>query len=114
MNAAVRMVLMVAGALAIVALAGWIFFMIIGNFNRAPRNADGAFEGVVTSVSRDRMRLETDSGDSVRIDTWSVCGDNTNRHISTGDRIVVYADRDLFDYEAWRILDATGQPACPR
>lgn len=82
---------------------------------RAQRNADdGAFVGTVGRVWSDGMRLDTDDGGSIRIDTWAVCGDNTARNIRMGDRVRVYASRSLFSYDAWRILDEEGQPACSR
>lgn len=102
----------IAVTLVLVFVAAFIFFNVIGGANNAQRNSDGAYEGVASRVSRDRLTLDVDGGGSVRFDTWSVCGDNTSRFISTGDRLVVYGDRDLFDYEAWRILDENGDPAC--
>ena len=102
----------IVATLAVVFVAALIFFNVIGGSNNAQRNADGAYVGVVSSVSRDRLTLDVDGGGSVRFDTWSVCGDNTSRFISTGDRLVVHGTRDLFDYEAWRILDENGNPAC--
>ncbi|QEO10334.1 hypothetical protein [Protaetiibacter larvae] len=78
-----------------------------------PRNEDGAFEGTVTSVREDGLDLRI--GDAtMRVDTWAVCGDDTARHISVGDELVVFADRETFDYDAWRILTPDGDPACPR
>lgn len=77
------------------------------------RNSNGAFEGVVTNVREDGLRLELSDGSSMRIDTWDVCGDNTARHISLGDQLIVEAERDGLGYDAIRILDATGEPACP-
>lgn len=105
-------VVTVAITLVIVFVAALIFLNVIGGSNSAHRNTDGAYEGIVSRVSRDGLTLDVDGGGSVRFDTWSVCGDNTSRFISTGDRLVVYGDRDLFDYEAWRILDQNGDPAC--
>lgn len=82
---------------------------------RTRRNAeDGAIEGTVNRVWRDGMTLDTDNGQTIRIDTWLACGDNTSRTISSGDRVRVYANRDFLSYEAWRVLDQDGQPACSR
>lgn len=99
------------GGAVVILAAGLVLFA--GCAGSHPRNADGAFEGTVASVRSDRLTLDLVDG-SVRIDTWSVCGDDTARHIAVGDEIVVFADRDLFSYEAWRILDEDGQPACSR
>lgn len=100
------------GSAAVVVLAAGTI-LLVGCAGSHPRNEDGAFEGTVTNVRSDRLTLELSDG-SVRIDTWSVCGDHTARNISVGDEITVFADRDLFSYEAWRILDENGEAACPR
>lgn len=94
-----------------IVLAGLLWWQ--SGVGSVPRNEAGAIEGTVTRVSRDNMRVETPDG-SVTIDTWAVCGDNTNQHIAQGDTVQVYANRDLFSYDAWRILDADGENACPR
>lgn len=86
-------------------------FALTANRGRAQRADDGAFHGEVTRVRSDRLTLRTDSG-TIRVDTWGVCGDRTNVHLSTGDQIQVYASRDFFSYDAWRILNADGTPAC--
>ncbi|HZK06244.1 MAG TPA: hypothetical protein VFC82_10450 [Actinomycetaceae bacterium] len=78
-----------------------------------PRNEDGGFVGTVTSVGRDNLRMDVGEG-NMWVDTWAVCGDHTSQHISVGDEIVVFADRELFSYDAWRILDVAGEPACDR
>lgn len=106
-------VITVIATLAIVAvvIAGLLWWQ--SGVGRVPRNSDGAIEGSVTRVWQDKMRVETSDG-SVTIDTWAVCGDNTRQHISEGDTVQVYANRDLFSYDAWRILDEAGEPACPR
>lgn len=79
---------------------------------QASPNADGDYTGVVTRVWSDGLRLDVDSGGSIRVDTWEVCGDATPRHIDAGDRIAVSATRDIFSRDAWQILDADGEPAC--
>lgn len=80
---------------------------------RYPRNAEGGFEGQVTAVIEDYLDLSVD-GRTMRVDTWAVCGDDTARHISVGDTIILFADREVTDYDAWRILTPGGEPACPR
>lgn len=75
-------------------------------------NTYGGFQGTVSRVWEDGLRLDLGNGESLRIDTWDVCGDHTARNISVGDQITVFADRDFFSYEAWRILDANGEPIC--
>lgn len=78
------------------------------------RDADGGFQGTVTSVGQDNLRMDVTGGGNMWVDTWAVCGDRTSQNISVGDDIIVFADRELFSYDAWRILDASGEPACPR
>lgn len=63
-------------------------------------------------VWEDGVRLDVDGGRSVRVDTWDVCGDHTARNISVGDRVVVFADRDGFGYDATKIVDAAGNQPC--
>lgn len=106
-------ILTVAATLLIVAIVAAGLFWWQSGVGRVPRNDAGAIEGQVTRVRNDNMRIETSDG-SVTIDTWAVCGDNTRQHISEGDRVQVYANRDLFSYDAWRILDENGESACPR
>lgn len=89
-----------------------VAFLAIAGPDRAPRSAEGAFEGSVSRVWQDGMTLEVDGGATVRLDTWSVCGDRTASNIAVGDELRVYADRDLLSYEAWQILDPSGEPAC--
>lgn len=78
----------------------------------ADPNADGDFVGVVSRVWEDGLRLDVDSGGSIRVDTWNVCGDATARNISVGDRITVSAERDILNFDAFEILDEDGRPAC--
>lgn len=51
--------------------------------------------------------------DTIRVDTWGVCGDDTRRHLSEGDQITVFGELDVITYDASEILDARGEPACP-
>lgn len=72
---------------------------------------EGAFVGQVTRVWSDGLNMDT-PGNNIRIDTWQVCGDRTAANISVGDTVHIWATRDLFSYEAWRIQTPTGDPAC--
>lgn len=96
--------------LVLLALAA---LLLSGCTSRTPRNAEGAIDGVVTRVGRDNMNIDVEGGGNIRIDTWGVCGDATNQNINVGDQVQVFASRDLFSYDAWRILDDAGEPACP-
>lgn len=86
--------------------------LVAGCASRTPRNEDGAIVGTVTRVRRDSMNLDVEGGGNVRIDTWGVCGDSTADNISVGDTVTVFASKDLFSYDAWRILDENGDRAC--
>ncbi len=88
------------------------FGLVVGCSAKGQVNADGALEGTVARVWEDGMNLDIPDGNTVRIDTWSVCGDFTAANIAQGDTVQVWASRDLFSYEAWRILDSNGEPAC--
>jgi hypothetical protein len=74
-------------------------------------DADGEFTGTVREVREDEIEVEVDD-DTLRFDTWDVCGDNTEEHISEGDEVTVVAERDDDDYDALRILDADGDELC--
>jgi membrane protein implicated in regulation of membrane protease activity len=74
-------------------------------------DADGEFTGTVSEVREDEIEVEVD-GDTLRFDTWDVCGDNTEEHISEGDEVTVVAERDDDDFDALRILDADGDELC--
>lgn len=77
-----------------------------------PRNDEGGIEGTVESLREDSLVLRVGE-DTIRVDTWAVCGDSTRRHISVGDQITVFGELDLITYDASEILDAAGEPACP-
>lgn len=69
-------------------------------------------EGTVERVWEDGLRLQT-QGDSVRVDTWAVCGDTTPLHIRAGDTLRIEGDQELTGLDAAAITRADGQPACP-
>jgi len=97
-------------ALAVVAVMSLVVTGCVAGA-KFPRNDEGGFEGTVTSVGQDNLRMDVGDG-NMWVDAWAVCGDNTSQNISVGDEILVFADRELFSYDAWRILDADGEPAC--
>lgn len=66
----------------------------------------------MTRVWSDGLRLDVDSGGSIRADTWEVCGDSTPQSIAVGDWIAVFASWGLFRRDAWQVLDAEGEPTC--
>lgn len=87
--------------------------LVTGCASRTPRN-EGGIEGTVTRVRRDSMNLEVADGGNIRVDTWAACGDSTADNISVGDTVTVFASKDLFSYDAWRVLDENGDRACSR
>lgn len=95
--------LIVAGALGLTACA---------SSGDVSPDADGNFVGVVTDVREDGLNMDVDSGGSMRVDTFAVCGDNTRQFISVGDRLTITADREAVDFDAITILDEAGEPAC--
>jgi hypothetical protein len=80
--------------------------------SNTPRNEQGGIEGTVESLREDSLVLRV-GDDTIRVDTWAVCGDDTRRHISEGDQITVFGELDVITYDASEILDAAGEPACP-
>lgn len=93
---------MIAGALALSACSS----------DDVSPDADGNYVGVVTSVREDELEMDVDSGGSMRVDTFAVCGDRTPAFISVGDRLTITADRETVGFDAITILDEAGQPAC--
>lgn len=68
-------------------------------------------EGTVERVWEDGLSLKV-GADSVRIDTWAVCGDATPLHIRVGDRLSIEGDRELVSLDAARITRADGVEPC--
>lgn len=77
-----------------------------------PRTDEGGIEGTVESTREDSLVLRVGE-DTIRVDTWGVCGDDTRTHIAVGDEITVFGNLDVITYDATRILNADGDPACP-
>ena len=99
-------------ALPITALALISPVLLVGCISSTPRNAEGGIEGTVESTREDSLVLRV-GDDTIRVDTWGVCGDETRTHISVGDEITVFGSLDVVTYDATRILDAAGEPVCP-
>lgn len=98
---------------ALVALALITPFLLSACTSTTPRNDQGGIEGTVESLREDSLVLRVDE-DTIRVDTWAVCGDSTRRHIAVGDQITVFGELDVITYDASEILNAAGEPACPR
>lgn len=93
--------LLVVGALALSACG-----------NDVTADADGNYVGTVTQVREDSLSMDVDSGGSMRVDTFGVCGDATPNFISVGDRLTISANREAVGFDATAILNEDGQPAC--
>jgi len=68
-------------------------------------------EGTVERVWEDGLSLKV-GNDSVRVDTWAVCGDATPLYIRVGDRLSIEGDRELVSLDAARITGADGRMPC--
>lgn len=101
-----------SGRLRRVLVVGAAAMLLAGCSPKGQVNSDGAFAGTVSRVWEDGLNLAIEGGNTIRVDTWSVCGDFTATSIASGDAIQVWATRDLFSYEAWQIQNADGEPAC--
>ena len=79
----------------------------------AARAVEVTLNAPVLSVYDDGFRMADDRGLALRIDAWSLCGDNTRDHITRGDRLVVTGDREWRWVAAQSIMREDGTPACP-
>lgn len=68
-----------------------------------------SFEGVIERVWEDGFSLNT-GNQILLVDTWSLYGDFTRRHISIGDRLTVSGEFDGREFDAFSItLNASDQ-----
>lgn len=75
------------------------------------RANNGSFSGTIERVWEDGFRLQSDSR-SITVDSWDVCGDNTSRHLSAGDRVTVVGEFEDGEFDAFSITKADGAAAC--
>ena len=75
--------------------------------------SEATISGPVLSVYDDGFRVADDKAQPVRVDAWSLCGDETRKHISRGDRITVQGDREWRHLYATSITKPDGSPVCP-
>lgn len=71
----------------------------------------GQLSGTVERVWEDGFHLRT-AARRVRVDSWDRCGDNTPRHISTGDRLTVTGEFEGGEFDAFAIEDTEGNEIC--
>lgn len=71
----------------------------------------GALTGTVERVWEDGFELNT--GDrSVNVDSWDLCGDNTQQSVSVGDELVVEGEFDEGEFDASVITNANDENIC--
>ena len=68
--------------------------------------SDGvSYTGTVERVWEDGFLLNTGER-TLRVDSWSIYGDNTGRNIAVGDRLAVTGEFDGREFDAFSISDA--------
>ncbi|NJN63128.1 MAG: hypothetical protein HC795_17870 [Coleofasciculaceae cyanobacterium RL_1_1] len=61
-----------------------------------------SYSGQVKRVWEDGFLLET-SERTITVDSYDVCGDNTGRHITSGDQITVTGEFEWGEFDAFSI-----------
>jgi len=88
--------------------------LLVGAASTAAASAaEVTLNAPVLSVYDDGFRMADDRGLALRVDAWSLCGDNTRNYVNRGDRLVVTGDREWRMVAAQSITKADGTPACP-
>jgi len=72
---------------------------------------DGDISGRVERVWEDGFRLNNGT-QTIKVDSYGVCGDNTARHINIGDLVNVTGEFDWGDFDAFSITTADGENVC--
>lgn len=75
------------------------------------RAGNSTFTGNVERVWEDGFVLNTEQR-RITVDSWDVCGDNTPRHVSVGDRLVVTGEFDLTEFDAFSIENSERENIC--
>ena len=94
--------------ITVFALVGLVIAAGINSMAQAQGNT---FSGTVQRVWEDGFRLETDER-SLRVDSWDLCGDNTPRNLSTGDRVTVEGEFSGGEFDAFSITKGDGASVC--
>lgn len=77
----------------------------VGRTQRTP------LSGIVERVWEDGFRINT--GDrTTTVDSWDVCGDNTQQHVSVGDELIVEGEFSGREFDASAITNAKGENVC--
>jgi hypothetical protein len=70
-----------------------------------------AITGTIERVWEDGFSINT--GDrTIRVDTWGICGDNTQQNVSVGDELTVGGEFDDGEFDASAITNANGDSVC--
>lgn len=75
------------------------------------RAGSGQFTGNVERVWEDGFTLNAENR-RITVDSWDVCGDNTARHVSVGDRLVVTGEFEGGEFDAFSIQNSNQNNVC--
>jgi len=75
------------------------------------REQGNSFSGNINRVWEDGFRLNA-SNRTITIDTYNICGDNTPRYLSKGDRVTVAGEFDGGEFDAFSVTMADGTRVC--
>ena len=78
-----------------------------GSIMALPRigQAQTTYTGTVERVWEDGFLLNTGER-TLKVDSWSIYGDNTSRNVAVGDRLAVTGEFDGREFDAFSISDA--------
>jgi hypothetical protein len=69
------------------------------------------FSGRVQRVWEDGFQLRTRNR-SITVDSYDICGDNTTRHITVGEKVTVRGEFEGREFDAFAVIKASGKRAC--
>ena len=69
------------------------------------------FSGIVHQVWEDGFQLNS-SGRSITVDSYDICGDNTTRHITVGEKVTVIGEFEGREFDAFSITNANVESVC--
>jgi len=95
------------------AIYGFTFLLIgITNAGCLAGQAQGsAFSGRVNRVWEDGFELNH-GGRSIIVDSYDICGDNTTRFITVGERVNVTGEFEGGEFDAFSMTRANSQRVC--
>ena len=92
----------------VVAVAGVV---VAAGTNVIAQAQGNSFSGTIERVWEDGFRLRTEER-SLKVDSWDVCGDNTSRNLSKGDKVTVDGEFDGGEFDAFSITKANNVKVC--